>query len=199
MAVKKNKKEEEKKKHNKNRKVCWLCQADLKKTVMEAVIQLSMWFYFTMSSTNNAKCTCVSFWLHNFCGYWEGWDPINRFYHISLTTIVTPIYRSKSVWNRCVIGVFGGAFVLSLDFHFLMVLGIFVIGLGQISYVYGNFQFESNLLSPFKPLKILKTILLLLFTKPITVSWYLTPISYFLANITKRFFGKSKSKSYQNY
>ena len=21
----------------------------------------------------------VSFWLHNFCGYWVVWDPVNRF------------------------------------------------------------------------------------------------------------------------
>ena len=24
---------------------------------------------------------CVSFWLHNFCGWWEGCDPVNRLSH----------------------------------------------------------------------------------------------------------------------
>ena len=36
---------------------------------------------------------CVSFWLHGFCGEWEGWDPVNRFNHTSGVAIVTPTDR----------------------------------------------------------------------------------------------------------
>ena len=39
-------------------------------------------------------------------------------------TVVTPTDRPKSVHNLCVIEVFGGVSVLTLDFHFLMVLGL---------------------------------------------------------------------------
>ena len=59
---------------------------------------------------------CVSFWLHSFCGKWEGWDPVNRFNYTSWVAIVTPTDRPKSVRNRCVIEVFGGDFVLSRCF-----------------------------------------------------------------------------------
>ena len=44
--------------------------------------------------------------------------PVN---YTSLAVVVTPTDCSRSVRNRCVIEVFGGAFVLSLDFHFLIV------------------------------------------------------------------------------
>ena len=50
----------------------------------------------------------VSFGLHNFCGYWEGWEPVNQFNHTSWVAIVTATDRPKSVRNRCVIEVFGG-------------------------------------------------------------------------------------------
>ena len=33
------------------------------------------------------------FWLHSFCYYWEGWDPVNRFNHTSLVAVVTPTNR----------------------------------------------------------------------------------------------------------
>ena len=62
---------------------------------------------------------CVSFWLHSFCGWWEGWDPVKRFNHTRRVAVVTPTDRPKSVRNGCVIEVFGGFFVLSrcfLDF-----------------------------------------------------------------------------------
>ena len=36
----------------------------------------------------------------------EGWDPVNRFNHTSMVTVVTPTDRPKSVRNRCVIEVF---------------------------------------------------------------------------------------------
>ena len=63
---------------------------------------------------------------------WEGWDTVNRFHHNSLMIVVTPTDHPKSVSNRFVIEVLSCVFVLSLDFHFLMVWG-FAIGLGQIS------------------------------------------------------------------
>ena len=76
----------------------------------------------------------VSFWLHGFCGKWEGWDPVNRFNHTSWVAIVTPTDRPKSVHNRCVIEVFGGVFVLTRCFlDFSVGVGAFVIGLSQIS------------------------------------------------------------------
>ena len=31
---------------------------------------------------------CVSFWLHGFCGKWEGWDPVNRFNHTNRMDVV---------------------------------------------------------------------------------------------------------------
>ena len=43
------------------------------------------------------------YWLHYFCGEWEGWALVNRFNHTSGVTVVTPIDRPKSVRNRCVI------------------------------------------------------------------------------------------------
>ena len=52
-----------------------------------------------------------------FCGYWEGWVPVNRFIQTSWMTVVTPIDRPKSACNRCVIEVLGGVFVLSIVFQ----------------------------------------------------------------------------------
>ena len=79
------------------------------------------------------KIKGVSFWLHGFCGLWEGWDPIIRINHISWVVGVTPTDRPvgpQSLCNRN----FGGVFVLSLCFLDLPVLvGAFVIGLSQIS------------------------------------------------------------------
>ena len=78
----------------------------------------------------------VSFWLHSFCGEWEGWDPANRFNHTSWVAIVTPTGRPKSVRNRCVIEVFGGVCSLAQCFTFKgfsVGVGAFVIGLSQIS------------------------------------------------------------------
>ena len=77
---------------------------------------------------------CVSFWLHSFCGYWEGWDPVNRFNHTSWMAIVTPTDRPKTARNRCVIEVFGGVCVLSHCFWvFSVVVWAFVVWLIQIS------------------------------------------------------------------
>ena len=56
-------------------------------------------------------CSCPR--LHNCCGEWEGWDPVNWFNHTSLVAIVTPTDRPKSVCNSCVIKVFGGVCELS--------------------------------------------------------------------------------------
>ena len=59
---------------------------------------------------------CVSFWLHGFCGQWEGWVPVNQFNHTSWMTVFTPTDRCKSVRNAWVIEAFGGIFVLSIGF-----------------------------------------------------------------------------------
>ena len=49
--------------------------------------------------------------------------------------IVTPTDRPKAVRNRCVIGVFGGVYVLPRWFLcFSVGVGVFVIGLCQISF-----------------------------------------------------------------
>ena len=64
---------------------------------------------------------CMSFWLHSFCRYWEGWDPVNRFNYTSKVAIaiVTPTDRPKSVRNRCVIQGFWWRFcVVMLIFGF---------------------------------------------------------------------------------
>ena len=55
---------------------------------------------------------CVSFWLHGFCGSWEGWAFVNRFNNTSGVTVVTPTDRPKSVCNRCtcITEDFGGVF-----------------------------------------------------------------------------------------
>ena len=49
--------------------------------------------------------------LHNCCGEWEGWDPVNLFNRSSWVAIVTPTDRPKSLCNRCEIEVFGGVFL----------------------------------------------------------------------------------------
>ena len=60
---------------------------------------------------------CLSFWLHGFFSYWEGWVPVNRLNHTSWMTVVTSTHRPKSVCNRCVIEGFGSVFVLSIGFR----------------------------------------------------------------------------------
>ena len=72
----------------------------------------------------------LSFWLHSFCGYCEGWNPVNRF--IDTSWVATD--RPKSVRNRCVIELFGGVCVLSRCF-----LG-FSVGVGDFCHMT-----ESNL------------------------------------------------------
>ena len=50
-------------------------------------------------------------------------------------TVVTTTDRPKSVRNRCVIDVFGGVFVCCpLVFEFSVCIGVFVIGMSQISF-----------------------------------------------------------------
>ena len=56
----------------------------------------------------------VSFWLHNCCGWWEGWAPVNRFNHTRWVAENTPTDRPKTVFNRFVIKLFVALFVLSL-------------------------------------------------------------------------------------
>ena len=67
---------------------------------------------------DNCKIIPACSWprLHNCCGEWEDWDPVNWFNHTSWVAIVTPTDRPKSVRNRCVIEVFGGVCVLSRCF-----------------------------------------------------------------------------------
>ena len=59
--------------------------------------------------------------------------PVN---HTSWMTVVTPTDRPKSVRNCCVIEVFGGVFVLSFCFDFSVGIGVFIIGLSQISFFF---------------------------------------------------------------
>ena len=47
---------------------------------------------------------------------WEGWIPVKRFNQTSWVAIVTPIDRTKSVRNRCVIEVFGGVLCCHVAF-----------------------------------------------------------------------------------
>ena len=50
---------------------------------------------------------------------------------------ITPTDHPRSVRNRCVIEVFGGDFVLSRCFlDFSVCIGVFVIGLSQISFFF---------------------------------------------------------------
>ena len=75
---------------------------------------------------------------------------VNLFNHTSWIwmTIVTPFDRNKSVRNRCVIEAFGGVFVLSLEFHFLVVWGLlskdWVISLPFFSLYYKSRKHSAN-------------------------------------------------------
>ena len=83
-------------------------------------------------------CLCPR--LHNCCGEWEGWDPVNWFNHTSWVAIVTQTGRPKSARNCCVIEVFGGVCVLSRCFlDFSVGVGAFVIGLSQISSFFSSY------------------------------------------------------------
>ena len=71
----------------------------------------------------------------------EGWVPVKRFHHTSWVAVVTPSDCPKSVRNRFVIEVFRGVFVLSRSFflEFSVGVGVFVIGLIQISSFYSEY------------------------------------------------------------
>ena len=57
-----------------------------------------------------------------------------------LQTTYTPTDCPNSVHNRCLIKVFGGVFVLSRCFlDFSVGVGVFVIGLSQVSSFFSNF------------------------------------------------------------
>ena len=75
-----------------------------------------------------SACLCLR--LHNCCGEWEGWDPVNWFNH---TGWVTPTDRPKSVRNRYVIKVLVAFLCCHVAFGFSVGVGAFVIGLSQIS------------------------------------------------------------------
>ena len=75
----------------------------------------------------------VSFWLHGYCGEWEGW-PVNQVHNTSWVALVTPTDRPKSVRNRCLIEHFCGVVcVVTCPFEISVGVRAFVIGLGQIS------------------------------------------------------------------
>ena len=69
----------------------------------------------------NLSAWCVSFWLHGYCGEWEG-GPANQVNHTSwvVVHVVTPTDRPKSVRNLCLIELFCGVVcVVTLSFsHF---------------------------------------------------------------------------------
>ena len=96
----------------------------LSKTQFLTLNVYSISFYFeTLRIQLSANCeiiqACSCPRLHNCCGEWEGWDPVNWFNHTSWVAIVTPADRPKSVRNRCVIEVFGGVLcVVTLLFGF---------------------------------------------------------------------------------
>ena len=96
------------------------------------IIFFGYYTYSNFSCKIIPACSCPR--LHNYCGEWEGWDPVNWFNHTSWVAIVTPTDRPKSVRNRCVIEVFCVVFVFSSCFLDCSVsVGAFVIGLSQIS------------------------------------------------------------------
>ena len=78
------------------------------------------------------KFKCVPFWVHGFCGKWEGCVPVNRFNHTSWITVGTPTDRPKSVCNRCVIEVLVAFLCFKLVVEFSVGIRAFVIGLSQI-------------------------------------------------------------------
>ena len=63
---------------------------------------------------------------------------VNRFNHTSWITVVTPTDNPKSVCNRCVIEVFVAILCCQLVFEFSVGIGVFVIGLSQISIFFSN-------------------------------------------------------------
>ena len=103
-----------------------------------AVINFLKYFFESIYIQLSAHCKIISACscprLHNCCGEWEGWDPVNWFNHTSWVAIVTPTDRPKSVRNRCVIEVFCVVFVFSsCSLDCSVSVGAFVIGLSQIS------------------------------------------------------------------
>ena len=88
----------------------------------ELVLFLDFWvsnipLYFCFSFK------CVSFWLHIVCAKWYGWDPVNRFNHISWVAVVTSADCRKSVCNRFVIEVFCGVKFLCCHIAFWIFCG----------------------------------------------------------------------------
>ena len=81
----------------------------------------SCWFVVFIMRFILKHFKCLFFWLHGYCGEWEGWarKAIN---HTSLVAVVTPSDRPKSVRNRCVIERFGGVFLCSQFAHLTFLL-----------------------------------------------------------------------------
>ena len=112
----------------------WCCLLPFKLTVLSRYRNCCVFSSHTLQIEISANCKiipeCVCPRLHNCCGEWKDWDPVNWFNHTSWVAIVTPTDRPKAVRNRCVIEVFGGVFVLSLCFIECSVgARAFVIGL----------------------------------------------------------------------
>ena len=83
---------------------------------------------------------CVSFWLQDCCGNWEGWTrkSVN---HTSWMAVVTPTDRPKSVHNRCVIELFLWRCLSLCTFDISAGVGAFVILLSQISSFFSSWYF----------------------------------------------------------
>ena len=62
--------------------------------------------------------TCVSFWLHSFCGKWEGWDTVNWFKYTSWVAVVTPAERVQALRNCCEIEVLVAFCIVMLRLRF---------------------------------------------------------------------------------
>ena len=78
---------------------------------------------------------CMSFRLDRLCSSREGWDSVHRFNQLNG---ITPTDLPLSIYNRCVIEVFGGVFLLSVGFKFVTVMAAVVTELSQISHFFSS-------------------------------------------------------------
>ena len=69
---------------------------------------------------------------------------INWFNHTSWMIVVTPTDRPKSVHNRCVIEGFDGILCCPLVFEFSVGIGVFVIGLSDISFFFFSYEIKDK-------------------------------------------------------
>ena len=116
-----------------------------------------MWHFYDISTSGGCLSSVlirrIIYKFSNACPFdytafavRKRWRSRKSVYHTSWVVVAAPIDRLKSVRNRCVIGVFGGYFVLSLCFFYLSVgIGTFVVRLSQISFFF-SFSFSWILL-----------------------------------------------------